>query len=113
MRKARPLAESHPIHGIFIFLLWSCSEKRQAALTEIDHLVSNTIIIDDTKDCADEAEKYQGHVTRADGQVGKQYIEPVSSASAYTVCRLVISRSTYTGIHRDIDSNSDNTQSEG
>ncbi|XP_065189012.1 uncharacterized protein LOC135819686 [Sycon ciliatum] len=46
-------------------------EKRQAALTEIDHLVSNTIIIDDTKDCADEAEKYQGHVTRADGQVEK------------------------------------------
>ncbi|XP_065188977.1 uncharacterized protein LOC135819656 [Sycon ciliatum] len=46
-------------------------EQRQAALTEIDHLVSNTIIIDDTKDCADEAEKYQGLVTRADGRVEK------------------------------------------
>ena len=72
MRKARPLTESHPIHAIFIFLLWSSSEQRQATFTEIDHLVSYTIIIDDTEDSADEAEKYQGHVTRADGQVGKQ-----------------------------------------
>ena len=72
MRKAWPLAECHSIHGLSIFLLWSSSEQRQAALTEIDHLVSNTIIIDDTKDCADEAEKYQGLVTRADGRVGEQ-----------------------------------------
>ncbi|XP_065189026.1 mucin-5AC-like [Sycon ciliatum] len=46
-------------------------EQKQAALTEIDCLASNTIIIDDVKDCADEAGKYQGHVTRADGQVEK------------------------------------------
>ncbi|XP_065189018.1 mucin-2-like isoform X2 [Sycon ciliatum] len=46
-------------------------EKRQAVLTEIDRLASNTIIIDDMKECADEAGKYQGRVTRADGRVEK------------------------------------------
>ena len=30
-----------------------------------------------------------------------------------TKWKFALSRSTYTGIHRDIDSNSDNTQSEG
>ncbi|XP_065188990.1 uncharacterized protein LOC135819669 [Sycon ciliatum] len=60
-----------PVNVDLLSMLNMGEEQQQAVLTEIDCLASNTIIIDDVKDCADEAGKYQGHVTRADGQVEK------------------------------------------
>ncbi|XP_065188983.1 uncharacterized protein LOC135819662 [Sycon ciliatum] len=73
-KRKKPIHLPQPTSPVSVDLLSMRNmgeEQWQAALTEIDHLVSNTIITDDVKDCADEAGKYQGHVTRTDGRVEK------------------------------------------